>query len=345
MRAPARLGAALLLSALAACGAAEPPAWSLAIHGGARNLQPGDYTDEERALLRAELTAALQAGARVLDAGGSSLDAVEAVAMAMEDSPWFNAGRGAVFTHDGRNELDASIMDGATGRAGAVAGVTRIRNPVQLARRVMEHTPHVMLAGAGAEAFAREQGIAFADLAYFRTERRWQELQRELEREKAAAPRARGDREASAAYFGTVGAVARDRAGRLAAATSTGGMTNKRFGRVGDSPIIGAGTFADGACAVSATGHGEYFIRHAVAHEICARARHLRMPVGRAAHAVIHEVLKPAGGEGGVITMDARGIAALEFNTSAMLRGSMQAGTPPMVAIGADEALGAPAGR
>ena len=338
MRAMARVGTALLVAALAGCGGDEPPAWSLAIHGGARNLQPADYTDEERATIRAELANALQVGARVLDAGGSSLDAVEAVVATMEDSPWFNAGRGAVFTHDGRNELDASIMDGATGQAGAVAGVTRIRNPVQLARRVMERTQHVMLAGAGAEAFAVEQGFALVDPAYFRTERRWQELQRALELEKAGA--ARGAREAAPAYFGTVGAVARDRAGRLAAATSTGGMTNKRFGRIGDSPIIGAGTFADAQCAVSATGHGEYFIRHAVAHDICARTRDLRMPVGHAARTVIQEVLKPAGGEGGVITMDARGVATLEFNTNAMLRGTRVAGGEPRVAVLADDSMG-----
>jgi beta-aspartyl-peptidase (threonine type) len=329
MRVPALLAAAVL----AACAPEPPPApaWSLAIHGGARNLAPGDYTDEQRATVRVELAAALAAGAKVLEAGGPALDAVEAVVVAMEDSPWFNAGRGAVFTHEGRNELDASIMDGASGQAGAVAGVTRIRNPVRLARRVMERTPHVLLAGSGAEAFAVEQGFAPVDPAYFRTERRWQELQEALEREKAKPPVS-----AREAYYGTVGAVARDRQGRLAAATSTGGMTNKRHGRVGDSPIIGAGTYADVRCAVSATGHGEYFIRFAVAHDICARTRERGIAVGTAARAVIHEVLKPAGGEGGVITMDARGAPALEFNTSAMLRGAVAAGWVPRVAIGAE---------
>jgi beta-aspartyl-peptidase (threonine type) len=328
MRRAALFAAALL----AACGAEPPPVpdWSLAIHGGARNLAKGDFTDEQAAAVRADLAAALRAGAAVLEGGGTSLDAVEAAIVLMEDSPWFNAGRGAVFTHDGRNELDASIMDGATGQAGAVAGVTRIRNPVRLARAVMERTPHVLLAGAGAEAFAQEQGIALVEPAYFHTDRRWQELQRALEKEKAAG----GASRARDTYFGTVGAVARDRAGRLAAATSTGGMTNKRHGRVGDSPLIGAGTFADRQCAVSATGHGEYFIRFAVAHDICARTRDLRMPVGHAARTVIHEVLKPAGGEGGVITMDARGAAALEFNTNAMLRGAIEAGGAPRVAIG-----------
>ena len=333
---PWRRAALLAAALLAGCGAPPPPDWSLAIHGGARNLAPGDYTVEELAALRAELTAALAAGARVLDAGGASLDAVEAVLVVMEDSPWFNAGRGAVFTHDGKNELDASIMDGHSGQAGAVAGVTRVKNPIRLARRVMERTPHVLLAGAGAEAFAAEQGIELAEPSYFRTDRRWNELQKKLEEEKA------GQRSARQAHFGTVGAVALDKQGRLAAATSTGGMTNKRHGRIGDSPIIGAGTFADTRCAVSATGHGEYFIRFAVAHDICARTRERGVAVGTAARVVIHEVLKPAGGEGGVITLDARGVAALEFNTSAMLRGAVQAGGVPRVAIGA-EAL-APAG-
>jgi len=327
----------LVTALLAGCADGEPPAWSLAIHGGARNLQPGDLTDAQQATVRAELAAALAAGAQVLERGGSSLDAVQAAVVLMEDSPWFNAGRGAVFTHAGTHELDASIMDGATGAAGAVASVRRIRNPVSLARLVMERTPHVLLVGEGAEAFALEQGVEPVDPAWFYTERRWQELQKALEREKAGQPRSSRE-----AYFGTVGAVARDRQGRLAAATSTGGMTNKRAGRVGDSPIIGAGTFADARCAVSATGHGEFFIRHAVAHDICARTRDQRVTVGRAAQAVIHEVLKPAGGEGGVITMDIRGVPALEFNTNAMLRGAVVAGGAPLVAIRADEALTPP---
>jgi beta-aspartyl-peptidase (threonine type) len=332
-----RSAALLLALLLGACAESERPAWSLAIHGGARNLQPGDDGDDDRAQLRRELVAALEAGAAVLERGGSSLDAVQAVVVVMEDSPWFNAGRGAVFTHAGTNELDASIMDGASGKAGAVAAVTRVRNPIALARRVMERTPHVLLAGAGAEQFAQEQGIELVDPKYFFTERRWQQLQRALEQEKSGAPDS-----AREAYFGTVGAVALDRAGRLAAATSTGGMTNKRHGRVGDSPLIGAGTFADGGCAVSATGHGEYFIRHAVAHDICARSRYLKMPVRQAARAVIHDVLKPAGGEGGVIAMDAQGRAALEFNTNAMLRGAVAAGGTPRVAVSANESLDAP---
>ena len=331
-----RHAALLAVALLAGCGGPQPPAWSLAIHGGARNFQPGDYTGEQLASLRAELGAALAAGAQVLERGGSSLDAVQATVAAMEDSPWFNAGRGAVFTHAGTNELDASIMDGASGKAGAVAGVMRIRNPVQLARMVMERTPHVLLVGAGAEAFALEQGVGLVDPKYFYTERRWQELQKELAREKAGAA------SGPAGYFGTVGAVARDRQGRLAAATSTGGMTNKRAGRIGDSPIIGAGTFADARCAVSATGHGEYFIRHAVAFDICARTRDSRNSVAHAARTVIFDVLKPEGGEGGVVTMDDRGVPAFEFSTNAMSRGAIVAGGTAAVAVLAGETLAPP---
>jgi beta-aspartyl-peptidase (threonine type) len=332
--------AALALALLAvACGERDP-GWSLAIHGGARMLAPEDYTESERAAIHRELVAALLAGARVLEGGGASVDAVQAAVMAMEDSPWFNAGRGAVFTHAGTHELDASIMDGGTGKAGAVAGVRRIRNPVLLARDVMDHTPHVLLAGEGAEAFAVERGMALVDPAYFYTERRWRELQQALEREKKSPSAS-----ARAAYFGTVGAVALDREGRLAAATSTGGMTNKRPGRVGDSPLIGAGTFADGRCAVSATGHGEYFIRAAVAYDICARSRYQAIEAGRAAREVIHGTLKAAGGEGGVIVMDARGRASFEFNTNAMSRGALEQGGEPRVAIGDAEALAGVAGR
>lgn len=331
-----RCAALLSLALLAGCGGPPPPQWSLAIHGGARNYQPGDYSEQQLATVRGELAAALAAGAQVLERGGSSLDAVQVAVNVMEDSPWFNAGRGAVFTHAGTNELDASIMDGASGMAGAVAGVMRIGNPVSLARLVMERTPHVLLVGAGAEAFATEQGVERVDPKYFHTERRWRELQKALEQERA------GQHSTREAYFGTVGAVARDRQGRLAAATSTGGMTNKRAGRIGDSPLIGAGTFADARCAVSATGHGEYFIRHAVAHDICARTRDQRVTVGRAAHAVIFDVLKPEGGEGGVVTMDDHGAAAFEFSTNAMSRGAIAAGGTAGVAILAGETLAPP---
>ena len=344
MRAMARVGTALLVAALAGCGGEEPPpdrgpgqaAWSLAIHGGARNLQPGDYTDGERATIRAELAAALQAGARVLDAGGSSLDAVEAVVVAMEDSPWFNAGRGAVFTHDGRNELDASIMDGATGQAGAVAGVTRIRNPVRLARRVMERTPHVMLAGAGAEAFADTRPeIARVPNRWFDTEHRRRQLEQAQADEKRQA--ALGLPPKKGTYFGTVGAVALDAQGHIAAATSTGGMTNKKWGRVGDSPIIGAGTWADERCGVSGTGWGEFYIRNAVAHDICARVAYRGDSLAAAAEEVVDRIVPAAGGDGGAIALDRDGNIAMPFKTSGMYRGWVRPDGSRGVAIFRDE--------
>ena len=268
-----------LLWALTACLAAALPAAaadgdqpmiSIAIHGGAGVISRASMSAENERAYRADLERALDAGYAVLDKGGTSLDAVVAAVKILEDSPLFNAGKGAVFSHAGINELDAAIMDGATQKAGAVAGVRHIRNPIELARMVMERTPHVLLAGEGAEEFALEQGV--------------DARARQLLLHRAALEAARGRAEGRAArrrcpqddigYFGTVGAVARDKDGNLAAATSTGGMTNKRWGRIGDSPIIGAGTYADNAtCAVSATGSGEYFIRAVVAHEICARVR------------------------------------------------------------------------
>jgi len=262
--------------------------------------------------MRAAMTAALTAGHAVLASGGSSLDAIQAAIVILEDSPLFNAGKGAVFTHEGKNELDSSIMDGATRRAGAVAGVKHIKNPVLLARLVMEKSPHVMMTGDGAEAFAKEQGMTFVPESYFYTERSWQALQKALQEEKAAA----------SDHFGTVGAVALDRKGNLAAATSTGGMTNKRFGRVGDSPIIGAGTYANNqSCAISATGHGEFFIRYTVAHDICARVEYRGVTLQSAQDAVVQDVLKNAGGEGGVIGMDRFGNVAVSFNSTGMARG------------------------
>jgi beta-aspartyl-peptidase (threonine type) len=233
-----------------------------------------------------------------------------------EDSPLFNAGKGAVFTAEGKNELDASIMDGATLRAGAVAGVTIIKNPISAARAVMEQTDHVLLAGPGAEEFAESVGLETVEPDYFFTQRRWDSLQ------NVKDPKQK---------MGTVGALALDRQGHLAAATSTGGMTNKRFGRVGDSPIIGAGTYANEFCAVSSTGIGEYFIRSAVAHDICARARYLDQSVGEAAHTVIHEILEP--GIGGVITLDGEGNVAMPFNTEGMYRGYVLNDGKPIIEI------------
>lgn len=317
---------------VAACGE-RAPAWGIAMHGGARNLAPGDYSDEELAVMRREIARALSAGHRVLAGGGTSLDAVQAAVVVLEDSPWYNAGRGAVFTNDGRNELDASLMDGRTLRAGAVAALHHVKNPIVLARAVMEKSAHVMMVGDGAEVFAREQDLELVDERYFRTERRWRELQKALEKERGA-PRAA----ARADYFGTVGAVALDQHGNLAAATSTGGMTNKRYGRVGDSPIVGAGTYADNRCgAISATGHGEFFIRHAVAHDICARALYGKAALPAAADTVITDVLGEAGGDGGVIAMDPRGTVSMPFNTTAMFRGYAGADGVPAVAVTAGE--------
>jgi beta-aspartyl-peptidase (threonine type) len=307
--------------------ASQLPAWGIVMHGGAGNFTINDLGDR-REPMREAMTAALTAGHKVLAAGGSSLDAVQAAIVVLEDSPLFNAGKGAVFNHEGKNELDASIMDGATKRAGAVAGLKHVKNPILLARLVMEKSPHVMMVGDGAEAFAKEQGMTFVPESYFYTERRWQELQRTLEAEKKKAGQsaALSPGEHARAYFGTVGAVALDKKGDLAAATSTGGMTNKRFGRVGDAPIIGAGTYASNdSCAISSTGHGEYFIRYTVAHDICARVAYSHLSVQASADAVVQDVLKRANGEGGVIGMDRGGNVAASFNSTGMTRGYMGA--------------------
>jgi len=288
----------------------------LVIHGGAGVIKK-DLTPEKEKLVRADLETALNAGYAVLKNGGSSLDAVSKAIVVLEDSPRFNAGKGAVFTHDGRNEMDAAIMDGPTLRAGAIAGVHRVGNPILLARAVMEKSPHVMLSGDGAEEFAKTVGIELVDPSYFRTEERWQQLQEAL--------KAESDKHAStlgrAIHYGTVGAVALDVQGRLAAATSTGGMTNKRWGRVGDSPIIGAGTYANAHCAVSATGWGEYYIRATAAHDICARVEYAKTPVADAAKTVVMDVVPKLGGDGGVIALDADGNFATPFNTDGMYRG------------------------
>ena len=321
VRIAALAAAALLLAVPAdAQGAAKPvPADPvvLVIHGGAGTLRAADMSEAEREQYEAALHEALDAGWRVLADGGSSLDAVTATILPMEDSPLFNAGRGAVFTADGRNELDASIMDGATRAAGAVGGVRWVRHPVLLARRVMEASPHVFLAGPGALEFAIDQGLELKPTEWFRTERRWQQLQRQLLQGTAAfAP--------SDGRFGTVGAVALDDSGRLAAATSTGGMTAKRYGRLGDVPVIGAGTWADRDCAVSATGDGEYFIRAAAAHAICARIGLAGASPGDAAAAVLGEI-RELGGLGGVIVVDRAGRFTLSFSSEGMYRGHADA--------------------
>ena len=250
--------------------------WGMVIHGGAGTISRANMSPEQEREYRAALTEALGAGYHVLRDGGTSLDAVSAAIVILENSPLFNAGRGAVFTADGVNSLDASIMDGTTLRAGAVAGVTDVKNPIVLARLVMEKSPHVMLSGTGAERFAREQGIPATPKEWFFTERRWKELQ---EAKAAEAKRA--------TERGTVGAVALDRMGRLAAGTSTGGMTNKKWGRIGDSPVIGAGTYANARCGVSGTGWGEYYIRNVVAYDICARVAYAGASIAAAASEVI----------------------------------------------------------
>jgi L-asparaginase / beta-aspartyl-peptidase len=268
-------------------------------------------TRADQSEYEAGLAAALDAGVAILVAGGSALDAVEAAVVALEDDPHFNAGRGSVFTHDGAIELDASIMDGRERAAGAVTGLTTVRNPVRLARAVMEHSPHVFLGGDGAEAFARERGLETVDPEWFATEERRRQLD---------IIKARGGFDAEVKY-GTVGAVARDQEGHVAAATSTGGLTGKRWGRIGDSPVIGAGNYADDrACAVSATGAGEFFIRAGVAHEICTRMRLLGETAQAAADAVIAEV-GALGGDGGVIVAASDGSIAFSFNTPGMYRG------------------------
>jgi beta-aspartyl-peptidase (threonine type) len=313
------------------------------IHGGAGNYRLADMSPEEQTQRRAAMTRALEAGHAILARGGSSVDAVQAAVNVLEDSPLFNAGKGAVFTHDGKNELDAAIMDGKTLGAGAVAGLHHIKNPIDLARLVMEKSPHVMMAGDGAEAFAKTQGMKLVPAKYFHTERAWKSLQRAKEEERRAAPTtsrraggAVGDSPWPNAYkFGTVGAVALDQSGNLAAGTSTGGMTNKRYGRIGDVPIIGAGTYANNAsCAVSATGHGEYFIRYTVAHDICARVQYKGMSLADAADSVVMGELVRAKGEGGVITMDAAGNMAMPFNSAGMFRGYVTADGKVTVLLG-----------
>ncbi len=305
----------------------------LVIHGGAGVITREGLTPEIEAQYRAELTRALQTGYAAIQQGKPSLDAVEAAIRVMEDSPLFNAGKGAVLTHEGTAELDASIMDGATLRAGAVAGVKRIQNPIALARLVMEKSPHVMLTGDGAEAFATEQGVALVDPAYFILEKRRLQLKKMQDDEAAGGGHSslgiefqeRGYSVPDERKWGTVGAVALDHDGHLAAGTSTGGMMNKRFGRVGDSPIIGAGTYADSLCGVSATGHGEFFIRAGVARDIAARMAYLHQSVGDAARDVVMGKLVQMHGDGGVIALDREGHAAMPFNTPGMYRGTIDA--------------------
>lgn len=324
--------------------------YGLVIHGGAGVIQREQMSPELEAEYRAKLAEALQAGYAILERGGAALDAVIAAVQVMEDSPLFNAGKGAVFNADGICELDASIMNGRTLQAGAVAGLRRVKSPIQLARDVMENSPHVMMIGEGAEKFAASRGYEFVPNEYFHTERRRQQLERAKKAEsRADNGTASVPLELSSpgisdtdwflreTKYGTVGCVALDREGNLAAGTSTGGMTNKKFGRVGDVPVIGAGTYANNAtCAVSSTGWGEFFIRATVAHDIAAQMEYLGRDVHSAAQATLAKVAR-LGGDGGVIALDRAGNISMEFNSEGMYRGAKISGRPEVIAIYGDE--------
>lgn len=332
----------------------QNPRLGFIIHGGAGVITRGSLTPEREKEYRDKLEEALLAGYKVLQAGKTGLDAVETAIRILEDSPLFNAGKGAVFTNDGKNELDASIMDGKTLAAGAVAGLRRVKNPITLARAVMEKSPHVMMIGDGAEKFAAEQKIELVDPEYFRTQPRWDALQKilkeekeKVEKEKEKSKNVKPSEAGKSSIrnlrpaveepynkFGTVGAVALDKNGDLAAGTSTGGMTNKKYGRVGDAPIIGAGTYANNeSCAVSATGWGEYFIRLSVARDICSMMEYRALPIQNAADAVIKVKLQKLGGDGGIIGMDKFGNIGISFNSDGMYRAYINVDGKPIVEI------------
>ena len=296
-------------------------AYAMVIHGGAGTILKKNMTPEkEKAYLEA-LNLALDTGESILKSGGSSMDAVVATIKTMEDSPLFNAGKGAVFTNNGHNELDASIMRGSDREAGAVGGVKNVKNPIEAAKGVLEKSEHVMMTGDGADAFAKSLGLEQVDNKYFHTESRWKSLQRVLEKEKAMGMEIS---EISESKFGTVGAVALDRNGNIVAGTSTGGMTNKRFNRIGDSPIIGAGTYANNeTCGVSCTGHGEYFIRYAVAYDVSAMMEYKQVSLKESSEHIVHTKLKEAGGSGGLIALDKNGNISMPFNTAGMYRGCL----------------------
>jgi beta-aspartyl-peptidase (threonine type) len=305
--------------------------WAIVIHGGAGKINPDDFTAEKEKACREKLTEALETGGNILKSGGTSLDAVEATIRILEDSPLFNAGKGAVFNADGQNELDAAIMDGKTMKAGAVANVKTIKNPISAARKVMENSPHVMLIKEGAEKFASEQGLEIVDPSWFFTQERWDALQKARLRELEQKPD-------ETKKGGTVGAVALDKSGNLAAGTSTGGMTNKKYGRVGDSPIIGAGTYANNAtCGISATGHGEYFITNVVAYDISARMQYLGESLDNAANYVVNSKLKSQNASGGLVAMDKNGNISMPFNSDGMFRGFLKAEEKPQVYIFKEE--------
>ena len=313
---------------LASCAQAEDPGpVGIAIHGGAGTLDPDDMDAEREAEYHAALEEALEAGHEVLAEGGESLDAVQAAIRVLEDEPLFNAGKGSVFTNDGENELDASIMDGRDLNAGTVAGVQRIKNPIDLTRLIMDESPHVMFSGAGAERFAEnfEDELEFVDPEYFHTDHRWEQLQEALEAEAEQGEEFRSEGNTGEEHaLGTVGAVALDGDGNLAAGTSTGGMTNKRFGRVGDVPIVGSGTYANNeTAALSATGHGEYIMRAVTLHDISSVMKYREKSLEEAADYVVNEKLVEMEGNAGVIAIDGEGNITMPFNTSGMYRGSI----------------------
>lgn len=333
--------------------------WSLAIHGGAGVIERSRLTPEQDQAYRMALSEALAVGAAVLARGGSALDAVEATARLMEDNPLFNAGRGAAIGADGTVTLDAAIMDGSNQKAGAVAGVMTTRHPISLARQVMETTRHVFLIGAGADQLARERGLEQVENSWFITPRRWRMLEQVLTEDglplpprppgldlpprptsSVAGAQLAEETRSVESRFGTIGVVARDSAGRLAVGTTTGGLTGKRWGRVGDAPVIGAGTWADRSCAVSATGTGEYFLRLTVARAICFEAERPGTSLQQAADTIIHRDLTGMGGDGGVIVMNAAGEAVFSLNTEGMYRGQVSSAAPARVMIYADEADG-----
>ncbi len=320
----------------------QKPRLGFVIHGGAGVILKGSLTPAQEKEYRAKLEEAVLAGYKALQAGKPGLEAVEIAIRILEDSPLFNAGKGAVFTNDGKNEMDASIMDGKTLAAGAIAGVHRVKNPITLALAVMEKSEHVMLTGDGAEKFAAEQKIELVETKYFWTQPRWDALQKILKEEKGKSEikeRGKGEKEQSSSEvpynkFGTVGAVALDKDGNLAAGTSTGGMTNKKYGRIGDAPIIGAGTYANNAtCAVSATGWGEFFIRLGVARDISALMEYQAMPIQNAADLVIKQKLQKLGGDGGIIAVDKFGNIGISFNSEGMYRAYINSDGKPVVQI------------
>jgi beta-aspartyl-peptidase (threonine type) len=337
--------AALIMTAAIPVQAAST--WAIVVHGGAGVIEREDLSPEQETAYRAAMNRAIQAGAAVLTKGGSALDAVETTIELMEDDPLFNAGRGAVFTAEGRNELDAAIMDGKTLAAGSIAGVTRTRHPISLARRVMEKSPHVMLISTGADTFSKEQGLEQVAPGWFYTERRWRALEKFLkEKNLPVPPKPAGARDAATTAHlahdegkkGTVGVAALDLNGNIAAGTSTGGTTGKRWGRVGDAPIIGAGTYASNtSCAVSATGTGEFFIRLTVAREICSLVEHKGMKLQAAADEVVQKRLTAIGGDGGIIAVAPDGQIAWSFNTSGMYRAKMSKDQPVLISIYKDE--------